>query len=50
MPLQPGGFFVSDDVGDNVAFRDFAEAVGVEPVVVHTVTPTNEQFVGIMQK
>ena len=32
--LKAGGVFVSDDVGDNVAFRDFTRQIGVEPIVI----------------
>jgi predicted O-methyltransferase YrrM len=32
--LRPGGTFVSDDVGDNTAFRYFCAEVGLEPVIV----------------
>jgi predicted O-methyltransferase YrrM len=32
--VRSGGFFISDDIEDNVAFRDFAEALGEDPVVV----------------
>jgi predicted O-methyltransferase YrrM len=34
--LRPGGLFVSDDVGDNLAFRDFAERVGLDSIVVRS--------------
>jgi len=33
--LRPGGMLISDDIDDNTGFRDFAEEVGIEPVVVN---------------
>ncbi len=44
--LKPGGFFISDDIGDNVAFRDFASAVKANPIVVSIA----EKYIGIMVK
>lgn len=44
--LKPGGFFVSDDICDNVGFRDFAATLGLEPVVVKT----HGKFIGVIQK
>ena len=32
--MRTGGVLVSDDVGDNLAFRRFAESVGRTPVIV----------------
>jgi len=32
--LRAGGMLISDDVGDNLAFHDFAKKVSVSPVVV----------------
>ena len=44
--IRTGGFFVSDDVGDNLAFKDFADSMNMEPWVVRF----EDQFVGIMIK
>jgi predicted O-methyltransferase YrrM len=44
--LESGGHFISDDVGDNFAFRDFASKVGVDPVVI----PSGAKHVGILAK
>jgi hypothetical protein len=44
--LTPGGFMISDDVSDNVGFRDFSLAVGREPVVV----ACDGKFVGVLVK
>ncbi len=44
--LRKGGIFLSDDINDNIAFKEFSQIVGVTPVVVRW----NEQFVGILAK
>jgi predicted O-methyltransferase YrrM len=44
--LRAGGVFVSDDVGDNVCFRDFAARVACEPIVVRIAA----KHVGILVK
>jgi predicted O-methyltransferase YrrM len=44
--LRPGGVFLSDDVGDNFAFRDFAWDLKVEPIVVRK----RAAFVGVLVK
>src|SRR5262249_43805840 len=44
--LRPGGYFISDDIGDNVAFHEFADEVAVQPTVVCT----HEKFVGVIRK
>jgi predicted O-methyltransferase YrrM len=44
--LRPGGIFISDDIGDNMGFRDFALSINIDPVVVQS----NERFVGILLK
>jgi hypothetical protein len=32
--LRPGGLLLSDDIGDNIAFRDFCLQVRLDPVVI----------------
>jgi hypothetical protein len=32
--LRPGGIFMSDDIGDNMAFHDFCLSVRLDPIVV----------------
>ena len=44
--LRPGGVFVSDDVGDNLEFRDFAAEVGAAPIVM----ASDQKFVGLLVK
>jgi predicted O-methyltransferase YrrM len=44
--LRPGGILVSDDVGDNSGFRDFAASIDVEPVIV----ADGGKFQGILVK
>lgn len=44
--LRPGGFFISDDIGDNVAFRDFSKTIVAEPIVIEK----EGKFIGVMIK
>lgn len=48
--LRPGGFLVSDDIGDNMGFRDFSARIGVEPIVVNSEFGGLPKFVGILAK
>lgn len=48
--LRPGGVFISDDVGDNLAFRDFARSTGTEPIVAASGPPGAVKHVGILVK
>ncbi|WP_313598013.1 hypothetical protein [Epilithonimonas vandammei] len=32
--MREGGIFMSDDIGDNAAFKDFCETKGLKPYVV----------------
>lgn len=44
--LRSGGLFISDDIGDNMGFADFAQSVAIEPIVVHS----GDKYVGILVK
>jgi predicted O-methyltransferase YrrM len=44
--LRPGGFFISDDIGDNIAFRDFSKRVACTPVVVKN----DDKYMGVLTK
>ena len=48
--LRPGGVFISDDIGDNLAFKNFSETLGIQPIVA--LAPKNEltRYVGILLK
>ncbi len=49
--LRTGGCFVSDDVGDNFAFRDFCAELGREPVVVRPPhVGGTVKYVGVVMK
>lgn len=45
--LRKGGIFISDDIADNVAFRDFANMLKMNPVIVKV---GSEKYVGILLK
>lgn len=50
--LCKGGIFISDDVNDDLAFRDFANQVNVKAVVVRTpdLPKGSVKYVGILSK
>lgn len=48
--LRPGGIFISDDISDNVGFRDFAAKIGQEPIVVLVSNERHRKFVGVLVK
>ena len=48
--LKKGGCFISDDIGDNVGFRDFARQLGLKPIVVRLKTVATTTYVGILIK
>jgi len=44
--LRPGGFFISDDIGDNIAFREFSKMVACDPIVV----TNSNKYIGVIIK
>lgn len=50
--LRCGGYFISDDVSDNLGFYDFCKNLKVEPLIVETPrrSPQLKKYVGIFQK
>jgi predicted O-methyltransferase YrrM len=44
--LRPGGVLISDDIGDNFAFRDFACEIGQEPIILRQ----DAKYQGILVK
>lgn len=48
--LRPGGVFISDDIGDNLAFRDFAGRLAADPLVVKVESGPYSKFVGVIRK
>lgn len=48
--LRAGGCFMSDDISDNLGFRDFAELIGIEPMVVKVPEGGKDRFVGFLVK
>jgi hypothetical protein len=50
--LRHGGLFMSDDIGDNTAFRDFSVEVGAEAIVIDApgAGASGRRFIGLMRK
>jgi predicted O-methyltransferase YrrM len=44
--LKKGGIFISDDIQDNIAFKDFAENIQIHPIIIEH----QGKYVGILQK
>ena len=46
--LRKGGIFVSDDIGDDFAFRDFSTQIAKKPVVIRSYADKDvEKYVGV---
>lgn len=48
--LNPGGVLISDDVGDNFGFRDFAEGVCSKPYIIDKFARGGSGFAGLLVK
>lgn len=48
--LRPGGIFISDDVNDDFAFRDFCNSIQQEPLIVKTPIQSGAKYVGVLTK
>lgn len=49
--LRDGGIFISDDIADNFAFRDFCDWVGREPVIARAAEQEpGVQYAGVLVK
>ncbi|HEY9848476.1 MAG TPA: class I SAM-dependent methyltransferase [Leptolyngbyaceae cyanobacterium] len=48
--LRPGGIFISDDVHDDFAFRDFCNSINQEPLIVKTPLESGAKYVGLLTK
>jgi predicted O-methyltransferase YrrM len=44
--LRPGGLFISDDIADNLAFKEFADGLGIAPLIAET----DGKYVGLLVK
>ncbi|HVT84671.1 MAG TPA: class I SAM-dependent methyltransferase [Chitinophagaceae bacterium] len=44
--LKKNGFFISDDISDNIAFKEFCESVCRTPIIVYW----NNKYIGIVKK
>ncbi len=44
--LKNNGLFISDDVSDNLGFKDFCESIDRTPIIVHW----NNKYIGILKK
>jgi predicted O-methyltransferase YrrM len=48
--LRPDGVFISDDIGDNLAFHDFCNQVNQVPVIVGSTSEVETKYVGVLVK
>lgn len=48
--LRSGGIFISDDIDDNLAFRDFCRVVNHEPVIIESSGVKGVRYTGVIVK
>jgi predicted O-methyltransferase YrrM len=48
--LRVGGLFISDDIGDNLAFAHFCRITGHRPVVIGAAARDGTKFIGAIRK
>ena len=48
--IRPGGIFISDDVDDDLGFRDFCNSIEQEPLIVKFLTSSGVKYVGVLTK
>ena len=48
--LRLGGYFISDDIDDNLGFAHFCRMVREEPLVVQTPATQGVKYVGLLVK
>jgi hypothetical protein len=48
--LRTGGILISDDIADNLGFRDFCEAIDQQPIIVKTPDDGSFKYVGLLVK
>ncbi len=48
--IRLGGFFISDDVSDNLAFKEFCEYIKNEPIIIKFYDNRKTKYVGVLKK
>jgi predicted O-methyltransferase YrrM len=48
--LREGGLFVSDDIEDNAAFKNFSDTLQLKPIVFSSWGGTKTKYIGVIQK
>ena len=46
--LRSGGIFISDDINDNMCFKEFSEALSLTPIIVYL--ESENKYIGLLEK